>query len=115
MHKRSSTLTNGAHIPTKPANKHHKHNKEKQKVKVFDPKESAGDQSPSPHKMRRNDYSPPGVKVTAFSKKEPQIMGDALKLNYAFNDLVVDQNQIMSGGHDVHKVAKIVKQRLKTN
>ena len=86
MHKRSSTLTNS--IPTKQNNKH-KHNKEKQKVKVFDPKESPGDQSPI---KRRNDYSPPGVKVTAFSKKEPQIMGDSLKLNYAFNDLVADQN-----------------------
>ena len=88
VHKRSSTLANN--IPIKQNNKN-KHNKEKQKVKVFDLKDSQGDQSPSPIK-RRNDNSPPGVKVTAFSKKEPHIMGDVLKLNYAFNDLVADQN-----------------------
>ena len=39
----------------------------------------------------------------------------SLKGNYGFDDLVLDQTQIMIGGHDVKEVAKLAKKRLESN
>ena len=42
-------------------------------------------------------------------------MPESIKnINYGFQDMI-DQTEIMIGGHDVHKVAKVAKRRLEKN
>jgi len=109
---RSSTL-NGPLIPVKQGSKI-RIVKGKKNVKVIDHNERGSNQGSSP--CRRKNSSPPANRLGSTINKEVMIP-DALSLkgNYGFDDLVLDQTQIMIGGHDVKEVAKLAKKRLESN
>lgn len=106
---RSATL-NGPLIPLKQAGKH-RGGKSKKNVVVCDHHGKGSNQGSSPCR-RKNSTSPQTYKVLSVFSKDPATFDDALKSNYGFDDLMLDQTQIMIGGHDIKQVAKLARQRL---